>query len=52
MDEYNEQQWTPLEGTVMYLGVSDYRRGMDIGFIDHLYTPLRTTLYRSLTHTD
>jgi hypothetical protein len=21
------------------------------GFIDHLYTPLGTTLYRSLTHT-
>jgi hypothetical protein len=26
--------------------------GLDIGFIDHLYTPLGATLYRSLTHTD
>jgi hypothetical protein len=26
--------------------------GSDIEFIDHLYTPLGTTLYRSLTHTD
>jgi hypothetical protein len=26
--------------------------GLDIGFIDHLYTPLRTTLHSSLTHTE
>jgi hypothetical protein len=26
--------------------------GLDTGFIDHLYTPLGTTLDRSLTHTD
>jgi hypothetical protein len=34
------------------LGVCDYRRNMDwwIGFIDHLYAPLGTTLYSSLTH--
>jgi hypothetical protein len=25
---------------------------MDVGFIGLLYTPLGTTLYRSLTHTD
>jgi hypothetical protein len=25
---------------------------LDIGFIDHLHTPLGTTLYRSLAHTD
>jgi hypothetical protein len=32
------------------LEVRDYRRGMD--WMDHLYTPLGTTLYRFLTHTD
>jgi hypothetical protein len=32
----------------------DCRRGIDLvnGFNDHLYTPLETTLYRSLTHAD
>jgi hypothetical protein len=37
-----------------YLGVCDYRRGMDwkLDLLTHLYTPLGTTLYSSLTHTD
>jgi hypothetical protein len=34
--------------------VCDYRRGMVfyIGFSDHFYTPLGTTLYKSLIHID
>jgi hypothetical protein len=39
--------------TVTYLVVCDYRRGMDlwIWFVDHLSTPLGTTLYSSLKQT-
>jgi hypothetical protein len=36
-----------------FLWVCDYTRyGLLNGFIDHLYAPLGTTLYRSLTYTD
>jgi hypothetical protein len=39
---------------VTHLGLSDLRTGYGLmnGFSDHLHTPLETTLYNSLTHTD
>jgi hypothetical protein len=44
--------WGKLLNTVMFWGWLLTRYRLVNGLIDHLYTPLGTILYRSLTHTD
>jgi hypothetical protein len=49
----DKTDWTALKTYCHILGVRDCRRGIDwwVGFIDHLYTPLGTTLHSSPTQT-